>query len=53
MRASRRPLPMCRVEVESCYDAREDDIGCLNPEFHELPTGEPSFRVLAQVKPNA
>jgi hypothetical protein len=25
----------------------------VNPEFHELPVGEPSFRIFAQVKPNA
>jgi hypothetical protein len=50
VRANRRPLPMCRVEVESCYDGREDDLGCLNPEFSELPVGEPTFRVFAQIK---
>jgi hypothetical protein len=53
VRASKRPLPMCRVEVESCYEGREDDLGCVNPEFHELPVGEPSFRIFAQVKPSA
>ena len=41
---------MCRVEVESCYEGREDDLGCVNPEFHELPLGEPSFRIFAQVR---
>ena len=50
IRASRSPLPMCRVEVESCYEGREDDLGCVNPEFHELPVGQPSFRVFAQVR---
>jgi hypothetical protein len=50
VRANRRPLPMCRVEVESCYEGREDDLGCLNPEFSELPVGEPTFRVFAQIK---
>jgi hypothetical protein len=50
VRANRRPLPMCRVEVESCYEGREDDLGCLNPEFSELPLGEPTFRVFAQIK---
>jgi hypothetical protein len=50
VKASRQPLPMCRVEVESCYEAREDDLGCVNPEFSELPLGEPTFRVFAQIK---
>ena len=49
VRATRRPLPMCRVEVESCYDSRTGDVGCLNPEFYELPVGEPTFRVFARV----
>ena len=53
VRANRRPLPMCHVEVESCYDARADELGCLNPEFSELPAAEPTFRVFAQVKPTA
>lgn len=53
VRTTRAPLPMCRVEVESCYEGREDDLGCLNPEFHELPLGEPSFRIFAQVSPSA
>jgi hypothetical protein len=53
VRANRRPLPMCHVEVESCYEARGDALGCVNPEFSELPVGEPTFRVFAQVKPNA
>jgi hypothetical protein len=53
VRASKRPLPMCRVEVESCYEGREDDLGCVNPEFNELPLGEPSFRIFARVQPSA
>jgi hypothetical protein len=53
VRASREPLPMCRAEVESCYEGREDDLGCVNPEFNELPLGEPSFRIFAQVRPSA
>src|SRR5918912_1285674 len=40
--AKRRPLPMCRVEVESCYGSRLDELGCVNPEFYELPVGEPT-----------
>jgi hypothetical protein len=49
VRARRAPLPMCRVEVSACYEFRSDDIGCRNPEFHELPRGRPSFRVFAQL----
>ena len=52
VRATHRPLPICQVEVESCYEARSDDVGCLNPEFFELPTGEPTFRIFAQLRPN-
>jgi hypothetical protein len=53
VRATRNPLPMCRAEVESTYVSRSDDLGCVNPEFHELPVGAPSFRVFAQVRPSA
>jgi hypothetical protein len=53
VRANKRSLPMCRVEVESCYEARADELGCVNPEFSELPVGEPTFKVFAQVKPSA
>ena len=49
VRAVRKPLPMCRVEVEGCYEARSGDLGCVNPEFHELPVERPSFRVFAQI----
>ena len=50
VRARRGPLPMCRVEVDPCYSAREDEIGCINPEFYEVPAERPSFRVFAQVR---
>jgi hypothetical protein len=50
VRARRRPLPMCRVEVDACYESREDELGCINPEFYELPRETPSFRVFAQVR---
>jgi hypothetical protein len=50
VRARRGPLPMCRVEVDPCYSAREDAIGCINPEFYEVPAERPSFRVFAQVR---
>ena len=53
VRAQRKPLPMCRAEVESTYAARADELGCVNPEFSELPLGQPSFRVFAQVRPSA
>lgn len=53
VRARRRPLPMCRVEVDTCYEGRSDELGCVNPEFFEVPRGAPSFRVFAQVKPSA
>jgi hypothetical protein len=50
VKAHRDPLPMCHAEVELCYEHRADDLGCVNPEFFEMPQGEPSFRVFAHVK---
>jgi hypothetical protein len=44
----RQPLPMCKAEVAACYEHRADDLGCVNPEFFELPRGKPSFRVVEQ-----
>lgn len=53
IRAMRRPLPMCKAEIESTYDSRLDlETGCVNPEFAELPVGQPTFRVFAQLKPS-
>ena len=52
VRARRQPLPMCHVEVEATYRHREDAIGCVNPEFSELPLGEPTFRIFARVAAN-
>jgi hypothetical protein len=49
VRVTAPPLPLCQVEVEACYESRTDELGCLNPEFHELPVGEPSFRVFARI----
>jgi hypothetical protein len=49
VRASRRPLPLCRAEVDSCYENRAGELGCVNPEFFELPRGKPSFRIFARV----
>jgi len=47
VRATSPALPMCRVEVEGCYESRGEELGCVNPEFHELPG--PSFRVFARI----
>jgi len=49
IRAVRRPLPMCHTEVEQTYEARGDASSCVNPEFGELPVGEPTFRVFAKI----
>jgi hypothetical protein len=49
MKAKRQPLPMCRVEVDPCYTNRVDALGCVNPEFSELPVGTPTFRVFARI----
>ena len=49
IKAMRNPLPMCRSEVEPCYEHRAGDLGCVNPEFHELPAGSPTFRVIARL----
>jgi hypothetical protein len=51
VRAQRAPLPMCSVEVSSCYEHRLDELGCRNPEFFEVPLARPSFRVFAQLEP--
>ncbi len=49
IRAVRQPLPMCAAEIERTYGSRSGDPGCVNPEFGELPVGEPTFRIFAQV----
>jgi hypothetical protein len=49
VRATAPPLPICHVEVEGCYETRTGELGCVNPEFHELPVGEPSFRIFARI----
>ncbi len=50
VRTTRAPLPMCRVEVEECYDQqRSGALGCVNPEFNELPVGSPTFKVFARL----
>lgn len=48
VRATKGPLPMCRSEVVPCYSHRRDELGCRNPEFNELPVGEPTFRIVAR-----
>ena len=49
IRAARKPLPMCKAEVEQTYESRSQVTGCVNPEFGELPVGRPTFRVFAQL----
>jgi hypothetical protein len=49
VRALRGPLPMCEAAVQSTFSNRETELGCLNPEFGELPEGSPTFRVFARV----
>jgi hypothetical protein len=49
VKAIRHPLPMCTTLVEECYESREDELGCVNPEFKELPVGEPTFKIFARV----
>jgi hypothetical protein len=51
--AKRKPLPMCHAEVERTYETRHNDLECVNPEFSELPVGQPTFRVIAQITPSA
>jgi hypothetical protein len=51
VRSVRPPLPMCRIEIEECYGAeRSGELGCVNPEFHELPAASPTFKVVAQLR---
>jgi hypothetical protein len=49
IKAVREPLPMCRTDVDMCYAHRADDLGCVNPEFFELPVGRPTFRIFARI----
>jgi hypothetical protein len=50
IKAKRRPLPMCKSADERTYEARQEELGCVNPEFSELPVGRPTFRVIAQLR---
>ena len=47
-KAKREPLPMCKVEVDKCFEHRVGKLGCINPEFFEVPRGEPTFKVIAR-----
>ena len=49
VKTMRQPLPMCTTAVDACYEQRTEELGCVNPEFHELPVGEPSFRIFARI----
>ena len=49
VRATRGPLPMCRAEVQTTFEQRLPGLGCVNPEFNELPAGSPTFRVFARL----
>jgi len=49
VRAARKPLPLCLAEVDSCYEHRVGELGCVNPEFFELPRGDSSFRIFARI----
>ena len=49
IKAQRAPLPMCHSEISACYGHRLDELGCRNPEFHEVPLERPSFRVFARL----
>jgi hypothetical protein len=53
VKAIRKPLPMCKTQVDPCYESRTGDLGCVNPEFYELPVGEPTFKVFARISPSA
>ncbi len=49
VKATRAPLPMCRAGIDPCYEHRAGELGCLNPEFYELPAESPTFRVIARI----
>jgi hypothetical protein len=49
VKAIRNPLPMCQAEIEPCYEQRTGELGCVNPEFNELPAGSPTFRIFARL----
>ena len=49
VRATRGPLPMCRADVQPTFEQRAPELGCVNPEFAELPASSPTFRVFARI----
>jgi hypothetical protein len=49
VRTTRGPLPMCRSDVQPTFLQRAPELGCVNPEFNELPAAAPTFRVFARV----
>ena len=53
LRCAGEPLPICRTDVDRAYARRAGDLGCVNPEFFELPVGRPTFRVFAEVADKA
>ena len=50
IKAKRKPLPMCKADVERTYEQLLEELGCVNPEFSELPVGRPTFRVISQLR---
>ena len=50
VKAMRHPLPMCTTAIDQCYETRMDDLGCVNPEFKELPVGAPTFKIFARLQ---
>ena len=52
IRATRRAAADVQGRGAPCYEARGDELGCRNPEFHEIPRERPSFRVFAQLTSN-
>ncbi|MCW2963496.1 MAG: hypothetical protein JWO17_748 [Actinomycetia bacterium] len=53
VKTMRKPLPMCKTQVDPCYENRTSELGCVNPEFYELPVGEPTFKVFARISPGS
>lgn len=49
VRVRQGPLPMCESAVQATFAQRESELGCVNPEFAELPAGSPTFRVFARL----
>ena len=49
VRTTRGPLPMCSSDVQPTFRHRAPELGCVNPEFNELPAGSPTFRVFARL----